>query len=133
MALDITTLRRAQKHRIARQQEALEVAEQLADLDLQSEPEPPRMRQGADGHWRGKPRRELDGSIYPVEVRVAVYTGELSSPSGEAQISLRLGAWTAYLSSTPDQMREFAALLTEAADLLDMLQRLDCGADGGRP
>jgi len=82
------------------------------------------MRLDPDGNWRGQPRDAVDGSPLPAEICVAVYTAGHARPAN-AQVNLRTGAWGGAIYSTPDQLREFAALLVEAAGVIDMLAMLD--------
>ena len=90
--------------------------------------EPPRMFLDVDGNWRGRPRLPIDRAYEPCSLSVTVYTKEELRPD-RAQTNISLGAWSLALYSRPEQLREFAALLNEAADLIDMLGRLDHDAD----
>lgn len=92
--------------------------------------EPPRMQLDSAGNWRGRPRMPIDRAYEPCSLSVTVYTKEEPQPD-RAQTNISLGSWSLALYSRPEQLREFAALLNEAADLIDMLGRMDHEADNG--
>lgn len=88
--------------------------------------EAPRMKLDPDGHWRGRPRMPVDQYEPAFDFRVNVYMR--SSPPRRAQISVQQSSWSMEMYSRPDQLREMAALFTEAANLIDMLALVDRSA-----
>ena len=88
--------------------------------------EAPRMKLDTDGNWRGDPRMSISRAFDPTKLRVTVYTDE---PPQRAQLTLSGDSgWYLSLYSRPDQLREMAALFTEAANLIDMLALVDRSA-----
>ncbi len=73
--------------------------------------------------YNGNPRIAIDGSTRGTEVSTAVYAERGRT---EAQVTLMLGGtWSVSIYSNPEQLREFAALLNDTADLVEVVSHRD--------
>lgn len=93
-------------------------------MSTTTEARAPRLTLDADGAYRTGNLRLLTYPGSDVETSVTVYRSD-GHLKDRASLAIGVGPFRFQASCRTEQLREFAALLNETADLIDMLGRLE--------